>query len=178
MMSRLRVLTFSVGLLTTAAIWTAPHTLASSPQQPTDPAAKQIFVPPGMEGAYDAVHYAPVVRVGNMVIVSGVPAAGPGEFEDQLRRMFGRIKDNLVAAGASLEDVVELESFHRGAPDTAAFQAEFRRVRQIHGEFFKDNYPAWTAVGNSVLLAQNALVEMKAVAIVGAGKGAVVHRGK
>lgn len=162
-------------LLTTATV--APSGQNATPSSPqNDATTRHTFVPPGTEGAYDTVHYAPVVRVGNMVIVSGVPAAGPGEFEDQLRRMFNRIKDNLAAAGATLDDVIELESFHRAGPDSAAFLAEFQRVRAVHGEFFPSNYPAWTAVGNSVLLSASARVEMRVVAMVGSGKGAVMHR--
>jgi enamine deaminase RidA (YjgF/YER057c/UK114 family) len=172
-----RALTLSISVLAMAVVVPSAQVAPSSAPSATE-VTKEIFVPAGLDGAYDGVHYAPVVRVGNMVILSGIPAAGPGEFEDQLRRMFGQIKINLAAAGASLEDVVELESFHHGSPDTAAFRAEFSKVRAIHGEFFKSNYPAWTAVGNAVLLSPNALVEMRAVAIVGSGKNVRLQRGE
>jgi enamine deaminase RidA (YjgF/YER057c/UK114 family) len=146
-------------------------------QAVTPATGQQIFVPPGSEAAYDTVHYAPVVRVGETVVVSGVAAVGPGEFEDQVRRMFDRIKTNLAAAGASMGDVVELQTFHRGGPDSAAFQAEFRRFRAVHDEYFTDHYPAWTAIGNVALLAPGALVETRVMAIVGSGAHATVHRG-
>ena len=39
---------------------------------------REILVPAGWEGAYQ-FGYAPLVKVGDMVIVSGVPNGGPNE---------------------------------------------------------------------------------------------------
>lgn len=72
------------------------------------PPAKTIVIPKAMSRACDDHHYAPAVRVGDTVIVSGIPA--------------------------------------------------------------------WTAVGTTALLAEGAPVEMRVVAVVGAGANAPVER--
>ncbi len=138
--------------------------------------ARTIHVPPGWEGAYD-FGYAPAVRVGNMVIVSGVPAGGDGTYEEKIRRMYQRAVALLAEAGATVDDVVELETFHREAKDSPGFQAEFERYIKIHREFFGEHRPAWTAVGTTALLSPSAPVEMRVLAVVGSGKESKVVRG-
>jgi enamine deaminase RidA (YjgF/YER057c/UK114 family) len=127
-----------------------------------------IFVPEGWGGAYD-FGYAPVIRTGNMVIVSGVPASGPGTYEQKIRRMYDRISSLLEAAGAGIDDIVELTSFHAEAVDSQSFREEFELYMPIHKEFFGDHAPAWTAVGTTALLSPSAPVEVRVVAIVGSG---------
>ncbi len=141
-----------------------------------DDVSRTIHVPPGWEGAYE-FGYAPVVRVGNLVIVSGVPAGGPGTYEQKIRRMYERAAALLAEAGAKVEDVVELSTFHREAKDTPGFSAEFDRYMPIHREFFRDHRPAWTAVGTTALLSPSAPVEMRLMAVVGSGAASRVVRG-
>jgi len=132
-------------------------------------ARKTIVIPAGQGEAYDRYHYAPAVRVGDTVIVSGIPAGGPGSYEDQVRRMFERAKKVLEAAGAEMSDVVEINTFHAQPKDSAAFNAEFERFLVLHKEYFPSGYPAWTAVGTTALLAPGAVLEMRLVAVIGAG---------
>lgn len=136
-----------------------------------------IVIPAGRERAYDENHYAPAVRVGYMVIVSGIPAAIGNTYEERIRWMFDRLKLTLEAAGASIEDVVEINTFHRAPKDTAAFDEEFKRFLVVHDEYFHGVYPAWTAVGTTTLLTDGAPVEMRAVAVIGHGKHRRVVRG-
>ena len=140
------------------------------------PKHKTIVIPAGQEEAYDQWHYAPAVRFGDTVIVSGIPAGGDGSYEDQVRRMFERARKTLDAAGASLADVVEINTFHAQAKDTAAFNAEFQRFLKLHQEYFPSGYPAWTAVGTTALLAPGAVLEMRLVAVIGAGEKTKVKR--
>ena len=134
---------------------------------------REIHVPAGWEGAYE-FGYAPVLRVGDRVIVSGVPNGGPGTYEERTRRMYERIGDLLAAAGATFDDVVEITTFHRAPKDTPAFRAEFAKYMPIHKEFLGDHRPAWTAVGTSALLSGTADVEMRVEAVVGSGKSSRV----
>ncbi|MDC0671500.1 Rid family hydrolase [Nannocystis radixulma] len=145
---------------------------AAQPLPPT----KTIIVPAGMDRSYDDYHYAPAVRVGDTVIVSGIPSGPEEDYEAGVRRMFGTLKRTLEDAGATLEDVVELTTFHRNPRDSASFNAEFEIFARIHGEFFREHYPAWSAVGTTALLSPAAAVEMRAVAVVGSGKTARVQR--
>ena len=150
-------------------------TLSAGPAAAGD-TSRTIHVPEGWEGAYE-FGYAPVVRVGDMVIVSGVPASGDGTYEEKIRGMYTRIQQLLQAAGATIDDVVELTTFHLEPEDSAAFRAEFERYMPIHREFFGEHRPAWTAVGASALLSQAAPVEMRVVAVVGSGDDSRVVRG-
>jgi len=138
--------------------------------------SKVIVIPPGADRAYDDYHYAPAVRVGDTVIVSGIPAAGADSYEGKVRNMFERTRRVLAEAGAVMEDVVDITTFHAEARDTAGFREEFARFLAIHREYFTEGYPAWTAVGTSALLAEGAVVEMRVVAVVGAGKKITVQR--
>ena len=130
--------------------------------------AREIHVPAGWECAYE-FGYAPVLRVGDRVIISGVPNGGPGSYEERTRRMYERARELLAAAGADFSDVVEVLTFHRAPADTAEFRAEFDKYMPIHKEFFGDHRPAWTAVGTTVLLSGSADVEMRLEAVAGSG---------
>ncbi len=138
--------------------------------------AKTIIIPDKRDVEYDSYHYAPAIRVGDTVILSGIPAGGPGTYQEQIRRMFRRVASTLEAAGAGMDDVVELQTFHANAKNTEEFRKEFQEFAVVHGEFFPANYPAWTAIGNAVLLANGAVVEMRVTAVIGAGKNARVIR--
>jgi enamine deaminase RidA (YjgF/YER057c/UK114 family) len=141
-------------------------------------AGKTVIIPEHMDRAYDEYHYAPAVRVGDMVIVSGIPASKGVTYEEKIRSMFERMKTTLAAAGASMDDIVEITTFHREPKDTESFDIEFAKFRAVQSEFIKEGYPAWTAVGTTALLAKDAPVEMRAVAMVGSGKKLTVQRAK
>jgi enamine deaminase RidA (YjgF/YER057c/UK114 family) len=142
----------------------------------TTPTGKTVYVLQGKEDWYDKYHYAPVLRSGDTVILSGIAAAGDGSYDDKVRRMFDRMKAELALAGLTPADVVEITTFHTQPKDTDAFDEEFDRFLKIHDEYFPPgNYPAWTAIGGIVLLAPGAVVEMRVVAVVGAGKSLKVN---
>lgn len=158
----------------TAALLAALAVLAPAPAPAVE--GKTIVIPPGMDRAYDEFHYAPAVRVGDTVIVSGIPAGPGATYEERVRRLFEHLKATLATAGASLDDVVEITTYHREPSDSAAFRAEFDKFAAIHGATFRGGYPAWTAVGTTALLADGAPVELRALAVVGAGKRVTVQR--
>lgn len=132
--------------------------------------SREHLAPAGLEAAYHEWHYTPVVKVGDTVIVSGIPAAGPGTYEEKVRRMFVALGEQLKLAGATYADVVELTSFHVAPKDPKSFQEEFERYAPIHQEFFPSHYPAATAVGTTALLSPSAVMELRAVAVIGSGK--------
>lgn len=133
-----------------------------------DTARRQI-IPPATQGMYDAYHFAPATRVGNMIWVSGQvgidTAMRPGDgMEAQARLAFEGLKTVLEAAGAALTDVVELMTFHI---DLRGDMPIFARVKD---EYFPDRYPSWTAVGTPQLAMPEFLVEVRAVAVAGSGQ--------
>ena len=136
---------------------------------------RMIVVPENWQGAYD-FGYAPAIRVGEWVIISGIPAGGNGSYEDKIRGMYKRAQQLLEASGATFADVVELTSFHLESKDSAQFGAEFQKYMPIHKEFFGDHRPAWTAVGTTALLSGSAVVETRFVAVVGSGASSRVVR--
>ena len=150
--------------------------LVSLSVPPAARAEKVIVIPEKREREYTEYHYAPAVRVGDTVILSGIPAGGPGTYKEQVRRMFQRAKSGLEAAGARMEDVIEIQTFHVNAKTSADFRTEFIEFLDVHKEFISEGYPAWTAIGNAVLLSPNAVVEMRLMAVIGSGKGMRVER--
>ena len=80
-----------------------------------------------------------------------------------------------AAAGATFEDVVEISTFHTAATHET-FTHDFEIVAKVHAELFHPPYPAWTAIGNAALLAKDAVLEMRLVAVVGSGRGARIER--
>ena len=41
---------------------------------------------------------------------------------------------------------------------------------KVHHEFFRDHYPAWTAVGTPALFSKGAPMEIRAEAVIGSGR--------
>lgn len=137
---------------------------AKAQQAPT----REHLAPPGWEGSYHGLHYTPVLRVGDRVIVSGIPAIEGDTDEAKIRWAFQQMEAHLKAAGATMADVVELQSFHV-ATDHDDFRRRVEPALKVHREFFKDHYPAWTAVGTTALFSKGAPMEIRAEAIIGSG---------
>jgi enamine deaminase RidA (YjgF/YER057c/UK114 family) len=135
-----------------------------------DESTKTLIVPLGFESAYENIQYSAAVKVGNTLFVSGVAGGDFGEtLEDKARKAFLTIKRILEYAGSGLGDVVEIVTYHRN-------MADFYRFATVKSEFFKANYPAWTAVGTTDLVDPDAEVEIKVTAIVGSGENVRLQR--
>ncbi len=130
---------------------------------------RQSIVPAPFQGHYDAYHFSPATRVGDMVWVSGQvgvdadmkPAQG---MHAQARIAFECVKLVLEEAGASLADVVELTTFHTDLHgDIDAFIA-------VKDQYFPSRYPSWSAVGVTQLALPGLLIEIRAMAVAGSGE--------
>jgi len=77
----------------------------------------------------------------------------------QARLAFEGLNRTLAAAGATLEEVVELTTFH------IDLRGEMEQVAKVKDEYVPRNYPAWTAVGVTQLALPELRVEIRAVAI-------------
>ncbi|MDR7009470.1 Rid family hydrolase [Paraburkholderia strydomiana] len=84
---------------------------------------RKAVVPAGMEAVYERIRYAPAVKIGNTIYVSG--QVGRDEKmqlvegrEAQTVQAFENLKKVLEAAGASLSDVVDLTTFHTDSMST------------------------------------------------------------
>ncbi|BCZ81174.1 RidA family protein [Paraburkholderia terrae] len=126
---------------------------------------RKAIVPDGMEAVYEKIRYAPALKVGNTLYVSGqIGRNAAMELvegrEAQIVQAFENLKLVLAAAGASMSDVVDLTTFHTDMRDLPLFMA----VRDRY--LATDPLPAWTAVGAHMLGGTAGyIVEIKAVAV-------------
>jgi enamine deaminase RidA (YjgF/YER057c/UK114 family) len=125
---------------------------------------RSFVVPPGYEVQYEQWGLTPALRVGTTVYCSGQLGVGedgslPSDTEAQLVNAFTHVENVLAAAGAGLDDIVELSSFHVG------LVAQLETFAQVRDRFLGEHRPAQTAVGVAELGLPGAVVEIKATAI-------------
>lgn len=128
---------------------------------------KTLINPLGTEQGYDEWQMSDAVRVGDTIWISGkvgINQSGSIEkgVEQQSRKAFQRIQDSLAQVGATLDDIVELVTYHVSMRDLDEFM-------QVKSEFIRRDFPAWTAVGVTELYVPEALLEIKATAVIGCG---------
>jgi len=118
------------------------------------------IVDPGW-GWDKALGYSQGVRVGNLVYYSGqmpVDSNGKlvheGDIKGQTHQVFKNIKAALAAAGLTLNDIVEMVSFHTNMADLGA-------MAEVKNEYiFKGDFPAWTVVGVTSLALPGQMLEI------------------
>ena len=106
--------------------------------------------------------YSQAVRVGNTIWVSGQIPLDPqtkelvaGDMEAQVRRCFENLQAIVLAAGATLDDVVKATVF-------LVDLAHFGLVNKVMAEYFREPYPARAAVGVASL-PRGAQVEVECI---------------
>lgn len=128
---------------------------------------KTLINPRGTEQIYRHFQFSQAVRTGNNVWVSGQVGidenAKPLEgIEAQARAAFSGLQRVLAEAGAGLEDVVELVTYHTSMKEIGKFL-------KVKAEFIPEDFPAWTAVGVTELVMPGLLCEVRATAVIGSG---------
>ncbi len=114
----------------------------------------------------DKMTFSPAVRAGNMLFISGTTAVdenhnvvGKGDIVAQTRFIFEKFRRLLEEAGASFDNVVETTEYFLTLDD-------YKRTADVRREFFKGPpYPAATGVLVAGLIRKDALIEIKATAI-------------
>ena len=108
---------------------------------------REAIFPAGRQALYEKYRYSAAVRSGDMLFVSGQVGSkedGSPEpvFEQQVQRAFDNLSAVLKAAGATLDDVVDVTTFHTDP------EAQFPAVMAVKEKAFGDSpYPTWTAIG-------------------------------
>ncbi len=111
--------------------------------------------------------YSHAVTAGGQIFISGTAGVDPEtgalagtDTYAQTRQVLRNIQSILVAAGATLEDIVYVQVNLRNMTD-------YSEMNRAYAEFFSEPYPARTVVGVSALPKPGSLLTMNAVAIRG-----------
>jgi enamine deaminase RidA (YjgF/YER057c/UK114 family) len=123
------------------------------------------IVPPSFKEASETYQYAPAVRIGDQILISGIVGADadgrlPHDFRSQAENVFTTLEAILSEAGATLDDVASLNSYHVGDLDS-----QLRELIDIKATRIRAPHPAWTGVGVTQLGVPGALLEVSAVAV-------------
>jgi len=116
----------------------------------------------------DKLTFSPAVRAGNLLFISGTTAVGDdleivgkGDIVAQTRFIFEKFGRILRAASASFDHIVETTEYFLTL-------ADYKRTAAVRREFFKGPpYPAATGVLVAGLVRKDALIEIKAIAVLG-----------
>lgn len=128
---------------------------------------KKTMINPGWE-AYKRLTFAPAVRKGNMLFISGTdatqvdPATGKlivrGDMVEQTTVIYEKLKAILEAAGATFEDVV-------WTTDYITTKENYKATAEVRRQSFGESFPASTGIIVKSLLSEGALIEIDAVAL-------------
>jgi enamine deaminase RidA (YjgF/YER057c/UK114 family) len=108
---------------------------------------RQAIFPAGRHALYDAHGYSAAIRSGDLLFVSGqVGSRADGtpepDFGAQVRLAFENLKATLAAGGCTLDDIVDVTTFHTDPAN------QFATVMAVKTEVFASApYPNWSAVG-------------------------------
>lgn len=103
--------------------------------------------PANRHALYEAHGYSAAIRSGDLLFVSGqVGSRDDGtpepDFEGQVRRAFANLKATLAAGGCTLDDIVDVTTFHTDPEN------QFKTMMAVKREIFPQApYPNWTAIG-------------------------------
>jgi enamine deaminase RidA (YjgF/YER057c/UK114 family) len=122
------------------------------------------LIPAGSEPEAAAYGLAPGLRTGDLIFVSGqlgIDEGGniPADGARQAELAFLALERVLAEGGATLGDIVQLQTFHKGG--MAATNEWFLPVKN---RFIKKPYPTWTGVGVADIGGEGALIEIGAIA--------------
>jgi enamine deaminase RidA (YjgF/YER057c/UK114 family) len=113
----------------------------------------------------DIIGYSRAVKVGNVIEVAGTTAVdesgdivGIGDPYQQTKFILAKIEKALIAAGATLKDVVRTRMFVTDI-------SHWEEIGRAHGEYFKLVKPASTMVEVRALINPELLIEIEITAI-------------
>ncbi|MCF8036735.1 MAG: RidA family protein [Desulfobacteraceae bacterium] len=135
-----------------------------------EPSKKTLINPPGTEKIYQRMQFSQAVCAGSMVWVSGQVGIDENGnvaegIEAQAQAAFANLQHVLAEAGAGLDDIVELVTYHTSMKEIGKFL-------KVKAGFIPENFPAWTAVGVTELVMPELLCEIRATAVLKSGTGA------
>ena len=126
---------------------------------------RELIIPQGMENIYEQKRYAPGVKVGNMLYVSGMLGRDEDlrvieDREAQFVQVFENTKKVLTAVGASFADVIEFVGYFTSLKrDLPLYQA-------VKDRYVESDYGAQTAIGIEELSTPELVLELKCTALI------------
>ncbi len=108
---------------------------------------REAIFPANMHALYEEHGYSAAIRSEDLLFVSGqVGSREDGspepEFSLQVELAFENLKATLAAANCSLDDIVDVTTFHTDPEN------QFGTIMQIKQKYFSASpYPNWTAIG-------------------------------
>lgn len=116
--------------------------------------------------------YAHGIKVGDVVYLGGQTALDanmkivPGGIVEQFRQAFTNVLTTLHDAGGRPEDLVDVTIY---LTDVEDYLANGREIGRIWRELAGNEYPAMAGIGITRLWQEDALIEIKGVAVIGSG---------
>lgn len=108
---------------------------------------REMIFPAGRHALYEKHGYSAAIKSGDLLFVSGqVGSRADGSVEpelaEQVRLAFRNLQATLAAAGCTLDDLIDVTTFHTDPEN------QFATVLAIKNEIWRQApYPNWTAVG-------------------------------
>lgn len=108
---------------------------------------REPIFPANRHALYEEHGYSAAIRSGDLVFVSGqVGSRSDGspepDFAAQVRLAFDNLQATLAATGCSLDDIIDVTTFHTDPEN------QFATIMQVKQAIFpQPPYPNWTAVG-------------------------------
>jgi enamine deaminase RidA (YjgF/YER057c/UK114 family) len=126
------------------------------------------------DGAYATLsqgwRVGPIVWTGGQVAIDARgEVIAPGDIAAQTRAVYRAIESVLAEAGASLADVVKINSFYVIDPARPDFDDEWTRMARVRAEFFPEPGPCGTGVIVPALVYWGLVIEVEAVAVLPGG---------
>jgi enamine deaminase RidA (YjgF/YER057c/UK114 family) len=124
---------------------------------------RKMYVAAQFPGYPEEWHFAPVLDTGDFVFLSGITGVRPdlsiaADPETQFRNAFEFVVMHLESANLDFADVVEMTTYH------VDLRKHLKTFIKVKDAFFKQPYPAWTAVGVQELISEGSLVEIRVIA--------------
>ncbi|WP_262693149.1 Rid family hydrolase [Kordiimonas aquimaris] len=119
------------------------------------------LIPDNWQNIYEEYGFAPALKVGDTIYVSGmiVRLMGEGTYEERyangIKATFEMLEKILAEGGATLDDIVDMTSFHTDLPRQMA------TILSVRKELMNQPHPAWTAVGTTSLAIPDGQTEIK-----------------
>ena len=129
---------------------------------------KEMIYPKGWD-SYRRYTFAPAVKRAGLIFISGGTAVdrntgefvGEGDIVAQTRQIYKNMQEILEASGASKADIAQ-------TTDYITTTVGYKETANVRREFFGESFPASTGIIISGLLNPKALIEIDAIAAVGA----------